>query len=175
METLPSNMFDSPETKDPMATFIQKDNEFQDLVKAEYCHYESRYFSALDAFLQAVGSSSLGNESQSNVQSRLTTTKELNKKLTLLIQIVNGTSIYKYTVAQRYQQGINSVNENLRENEKKLIRQREILEKENTALDMSRRMVEYTTEKNRANNNLLAIYGVLNIVALAMVFYVART
>jgi hypothetical protein len=175
METLPTNMFNSPDTKDPMATYIEKDNDFQDSVKAEYCFYEGRYFAALDAFLQAVGGSSLGNASQSNVQQRLATTKKLNAKLTLLIQIVNGTSIYKYSIAQRYQQGINSVNENLRSNETKLRRQKQILDKENTALDISRRMVEYTTEKNRANNNLLAIYGVLNIVALAMVFYVART
>jgi len=175
--SLPSNMYNSPDTKDPIASFVQKDNAFQNSVKAEYCFYEGRYFSALDAFLQAVASSSLaGNkEDQSNVQGRLNATKTLNQKLTLLIQIVNGASIYKYDTAQRYQSGINSVNGGLQQRQIDLQRQNAILQKQNATLDINRRMVEYTAEKNRANNNLLTIYGVLNIVALAMVFYVART
>ena len=56
-----------------------------------------------------------------------------------------------------------------------LLEQRDILERETAAADLHKRMAEYTTEKNRANQNLLTLYAVLNVTALAMIFYIART
>jgi hypothetical protein len=59
--------------------------------------------------------------------------------------------------------------------QKQLSEQNEILNRESAAADLHKRMVEYTIEKNKANTNLLTLYGVLNIVALSMIFYIART
>lgn len=36
------------------------------------------------------------------------------------------------------------------------------------------RMVEYTEEKNQAHRNLLGMYTVLNLVALGLIFYIAK-
>ena len=46
--------FNAPESKEPLAQFVKKENALQDAIKAEYCFYETRYFSALNSFLTAV-------------------------------------------------------------------------------------------------------------------------
>jgi hypothetical protein len=175
MSKVNSAMFKSPESNDPLASYVAADNKFQDGIKSEYCFYESRYFSSLDSFLQAVANSSLGNSDSTSVQLKLDQTRVLNQKLTLLTQIVNGVSKYRYQTAQGYNSEINAVNNELRQRQRNLLEQNEILRKESASADLNKRMVEYTTEKNKANHNLLSLYGVLNIVALAMIFYIART
>jgi hypothetical protein len=170
-----STPFDSPDTKDPLAEYVKKEGELQDTIKSEYCFYEIRYFSALDQFLQAVADSSLQGNAETIVQGRLDTARRLNQKVTLLTQITNAISKYRYNTSQKLEGDINSINNRLRERQKKLLEQRKILVKESAASDLHKRMVDYTTEKNKANTNLLTLYGILNITAIAMLFYIART
>jgi hypothetical protein len=99
----------------------------------------------------------------------------MNQKLTLLTQITNEISKSRYQQSQGLQGQINSVNTNLEQRRKELLEQQEILNRETAAADLHKRMVEYTTEKNKANTNLLTLYGILNITAIAMIFYVSRT
>jgi hypothetical protein len=56
-----------------------------------------------------------------------------------------------------------------------LLKQQDILSRETATADLHKRMVDYTTEKNKANTNLLTLYGILNITAIAMIFYISRT
>ena len=49
------------------------------------------------------------------------------------------------------------------------------LESDGAAADLRKRMVEYTKEKNRATNNLLTLYAVLNIVAIGVLVTLSRT
>jgi hypothetical protein len=109
------------------------------------------------------------------VDSRLNQVISINQKLILLSQIINQLSLSRYNSSQKYQKDINSLNETLRGKQEKLQEQRKILTKENASLDVNKRMVEYTSEKNRANNNLLAIYAALNVVAIAMIFYISKS
>jgi hypothetical protein len=175
MDGVQSNMYDAPEGKDPLAVYSVDENNFQQKIKEEYCFYEKRYFAALDSFLQGIADASLKEGSQNVVESRLKLTRELNMKLTLITQIVNGASKYRYERSHSFQREINSVNEKLKKRKMELDKQNKLLQKENASLEISRSLVNYTTEKNVANNNLLTIYGVLNIVAIAMVLYIART
>ena len=175
MKTTKSNMFNSPESKDPLAGYVAADNAFQTALKNEYCFYEKRYLAALDSFLQTVADSSLRQTNSNSVDDRLTQTRVLNQKLTLLTQIANGVSKYRYQTAQGYNNDINSVNSSLQTRQQNLLEQHKILQKESASADLNKRMVEYTMEKNKANQNLLTLYGVLNIVALAMIVYIART
>jgi hypothetical protein len=177
MDSVKSNMFDSPETADPLASYVSSDNTFLDNLKKEYCHYEKRYFASLSMFLDAVAQSSLQGQqtAAATIQLQLDTTRTLNQKLTLLTQIVNGIAVYRYKTAKDYNSNINTINDQLRGRQEKLMKQNEILKKESASADLNKKMVEYTTEKNKANQNLLSLYGVLNIVALAMIFYIART
>ena len=174
-QSLQSTPLASPETSDPMKTFVQKENQVQTTLKQEYCFYERRYFAALDSFLQSVATKSLAGNQETVVQGRLNAARTLNQKLTLLTQITNGISKRRYASTSALQSEINAVNGSLAKRREDLLEQRDILQRETAAADLHKRMAEYTTEKNRANQNLLTLYAVLNVTALAMIFYIART
>lgn len=170
-----SNMYDAPETADPLATFVNREKGLQEQIKNEYCHYEKRYFAALDSFLASVADASLKNQAKSTIESRLELTRTLNQRLTLLTQITNGLSKYRYRDTLKYQTDINALNKKLKERQAKLLEQNRILQKETAAADLHKQMVTYTVEKNKANTNLLTLYGILNITALGMILYIARS
>jgi hypothetical protein len=167
--------FNAPETKAPLADFVKKENTLHDNLKQEYCFYERRYFAALDKFLQSLADNSLRGQPEALVTANLNRALELNQKVTLLTQITNGIAQLRYSQATIYNTEINSINKNLQERQKKLMEQREVLTKETAAADLHKRMVDYTTEKNKANQNLLTLYGILNVTAIAMIFYISRS
>lgn len=170
-----SNPMGPPEAKAPLSAYVTKEVELQQNIKEEYCYYERRYFAALDSFLQSVADASLRETKPEVVEPRLGLTRSLNEKLILITQIANQIAKERYASTARFQNEINSLNEKLGERANKLQEQNEILYRETAAADLHKRMVEYTLEKNRANQNLLSLYAVLNVTALAMIFYVART
>lgn len=108
------------------------------------------------------------------MQERLNILRGLNSRLILITQIANGIAKNRYQKTNSFQGQINTINNQLTSRRAGLQEQNEILSRETAAADLHKRMVEYTIEKNKANQNLLALYGVLNITALAMIFYVAR-
>jgi hypothetical protein len=167
--------FASPESQDPLKTYVAKENSVQKTLKNEYCFYEKRYFAALNDFLSAVSNVSLNKQASAVVDQKLNSTRALNQKLTLLTQITNSIAKQRYSNTKTMQKDINSINSSLEKRRNELLEQRDILMRESAAADLHKRMVDYTTEKNRANQNLLAFYGVLNISALAMIFYIARS
>jgi hypothetical protein len=50
-----------------------------------------------------------------------------------------------------------------------------VLKQEDAAGILHKRMVEFTQEKNLSANNLLSLYGFLNLVALGLLVYISRT
>lgn len=175
IKNVASTPFNSPDSKDPLNEYVVKENEFTQQLKSEYCFYEIRYFAALDRFLQAVADASLRNDKAVVIQQRLDTARKLNQKLNVLTQLANAISKYRYRSTEKFNQEINSINQGLKSRGDQLIEQAKILEKETAAADLHKRMVEYTVEKNKANTNLLGLYAALNVVALGMIFYIART
>jgi hypothetical protein len=174
-QAIKSNGQGAPELVDPLKTYVEKENNVDKTLRNEYCFYETRYFSSLDSFLQSIADTSLGGNKDTVIQGHLNTTRVLNQKLTLITQLANAISKQRYISVKSLQSDINSVNTNLTKRQKELLAQREIFERESAAADLHKRMVEYTTEKNRANQNLLTLYGILNVTAIAMIFYIART
>lgn len=168
-----STPFDSPDARDPLSTYVNKDRQLQDNIKKEYCFYEMRYYYALDNFLQGIANSSLKGK-PADVNYKLELCKELNVKLNLLTQVVNGISKYRHTKNVKYQSNINSINDSLRIRQKGLQEQSDILNKQTASADLYKRMAVYTLEKNNANQNLLTLYGLLNIVAVGIIVYIAR-
>jgi hypothetical protein len=164
--------FNKADAKDPMKKFIKQENEFVNSIKAEYCWYEKRYFSALDTFITAL--TATGTADTTAVDQSLRIVKELNQKLNLLIQITNRISKFNYTTSQEYENTINSINNKLEKRGKEITEQSRIFNSESAKADIHKRMVEYTKEKNKANHNLLALYGVLNLVALGILIYVSK-
>jgi hypothetical protein len=167
--------FGSPDSNNPLLEYVTKSNTVDDTLKNEYCFYEGRYFTSLNNFLTSLGSNSLGGDQNSIITGHLDMTRTLNKKLTYLTQLANAIAKKRYEDTQGFQTDINSSNTNIISQQEKLLKQRDILSKETASADLYKRMVEYTTEKNRANQNLLVMYGILNVTALAMIFYVARS
>jgi len=177
LDKVQSDMFNSPETVDPLKTYVEKENAFQSNLMAEYCFYESRYFSAVNSYLQTIGAASMRGNTTNNatLSSQQTIAVNLNKNLLLLTQLADAISKKRYMTSEQMNNEINRLNDQLKSRGSKLLEQNRILEKETATADLNKRMVQYTEEKNKANQNILALYGVLNIVALAMIVYVART
>jgi hypothetical protein len=50
-----------------------------------------------------------------------------------------------------------------------------ILSKETKRQEKNKRLIEYTVEKNNANTNLLTLFGILNVVALGIIYTVASS
>ena len=173
MKNVESTPFNSPETRDPLARYVNSDRKFQDDIKKEYCFYESRYFSALNSFLDSIANSSLKGAPQ-DVNNKLENLKMLNYTLTVLTQIVNAVSKYRHNKNSDFQSDINSINQSLQQRSGNLKAQSDILKKETATADLHKRMVEFTLEKNNANQNLLTLFGVLNLVAIASIIYVSR-
>jgi hypothetical protein len=165
----------APEALDPLKTFVEKDQTLRENIKKEYCFYERRYFAALDSFLSSIASTTLGADRDRLIKGKLDLTRMLNQKLTLLTQITSEISKTRYQLSQGMQNQINSLNKTLTVRRDQLLEQQDILSRETAAADLHKRMVEYTVEKNKANTNLLTLYGILNITAIAMIFYIART
>jgi len=109
------------------------------------------------------------------VVGRLDLAKLLNQKVTVLTQIVNGIAKFRFAQQSRFQGDINTLNTSLKERQKQLLEQATILNRETAAADIHKNMVTYTIEKNKANQNLLTVFGLLNVVAIAMVYYVSRS
>jgi hypothetical protein len=171
---LQSVPFGSPDSKDPLAQYTAKEQELHESIRAEYCFYERQYFSALDSFLTGLADSSLrGN--QTNIQERLDLARQTNQRVTVFTQIVNAISKYRYTSSQRWQQDINQLNAEFRKRGIILAEQAAMLRKESASADLHKRMVDYTLEKNKANSNLLSLYVVLNVSAIAILVYLSRT
>jgi len=169
-----STPYDSPEATDPLAEYVNKDRSLQNKIKREYCFYEKRYFFALDSFLQGISDSSMKG-SPVDVNSKLDIVKRINVTLNVFTQIVNGISKYRYAKNVKFQTDINNINGSLRARQKKLQEQSDILNKESASIELYKRMIAYTEEKNNANQNLLTLYGILNIVALASIIYIAKS
>ena len=156
-----------------VTNFISKENAFRTNLLEEYCYYQKRYFFVLDQFLSQL-STITGNSVTQKINSLRTGATNLNKRLNTIIQISNYVATKRYAEAKNAGITINSENAQLQSYRSKLQAQSDILTKESNNADLYKRMVEYTTEKNKANTNLLTLYAGLNIIALAIIIKLAR-
>lgn len=161
----------APESQDPLKPHIEKEKALVDSIKMEYCWYETRYYAALDSFLRALTDPTPDTRL---VEQKLEVLKLLNRKVNVLIQVTNRIAKRRYEKTQQYQNEINSINTTLSKRGEQIRQQAEIYNRESAAADLHKRMVEYTLEKNKANHNLLALYGMLNLIAIGIIVYIAK-
>ena len=151
---------------------------FQDL-KNEFCHTYSRYRYALDQLFNKLsstsGKASVSASEKEEINRYLQRAKEFNIKLNDMVQISNFLASKRVADASQQSADVNALNENINSVFNSLKRQSEILNKEHSESELRQRMVEYTQEKNRSTNNLLQLYGVLNIVAIGLLLYIYRS
>jgi hypothetical protein len=175
MKLSQSTPYTAPGAVDPLAQYVEKENAFADLISKEYCWYEAAYFVSLDDLLNTISRKSAVGGPTDAIQPKLERTRRLNQILTFLTQVANQAAKNRYMQAQNQNSEIDSINGSLQGRKMALQKQNEILRRESAGADLHKQMMQYTAEKNRANLNLLSLYGVLNVVAIAMVVYIARS
>lgn len=174
VKIIPTAPYTSDETTVPK--YMSEDEALLNLVKREYCYYETRYFFAIDRLLQGLKDGFLSNDPSKKaiVQRALENSRKLNLKLNDLIQITNRITRRRLELSQQYNETINSLNTIMDERSERVKAHAKILNDEQATALLHKEMVKYTEEKNRANSNLLSLYSFLNIFALGMLVYIYR-
>lgn len=148
-------------------------------IQTEYCFYYVRYRYALETLFDKLVSTSKGttlaDSDKSDIQSKLARAKQFNEKLNDLIQITNYIAQKRAAEMRDQNSDINAVNANIKSTFDTLQSHAKILNSETSVTDLRKRMVEFTEEKNRSALNLLSLYGFLNLVAIGLLVYIARS
>jgi hypothetical protein len=148
-------------------------------IQQEYCFYYFRYKYALETLFDKLVTTSkltsLPDADKADIQSKLTRAKNFNEKLNDIIQITNYIAQKRATEMREQNTEINSLNSGIKSTFDTLQAHSKMLNSETSLSDLRKRMVEFTEEKNRSALNLLSLYGFLNLVAIGLLFYIARS
>lgn len=164
-----------------LETFLKKDMELVDGIKAEYCYYNERYVWAINQLFGSLigpsgqGYTSVSTASQATIQKYLGASVQLNQKLNDITKVCKGISASRASSIQGLGTRVNQLNAQLDKTSASLTSQQKILTsgKDNTIL--YKEMERYSQQKNRYSNNMLMLYSFLNITALGLLFYVYRS
>jgi hypothetical protein len=142
-------------------------------IKAEYCYYDARYKFAIKRLITGIANAA-GSDTKAALDRQLAICEKLNQKLKDMAQIVNAITLETDNGTKGMNKEIQSLNKEINEYGDKLKYQEELLRSNAPAVEIRKRMVEYTQEKAKATNNLLSLYFFLDVVALGMLFYVYK-
>lgn len=164
--------------------YVSKTENLKNIIKSEYCHYLGRYQFAIKKMVESIGSATTsgtgvgtGNSGPSvavAVRTYTDAAKIINTSLLDLSQLANGITEDQYNQAKEFNTRINDLNTEINNYFAVLRGHAAILKKEVPAVEIRKRMVEYTKEKSNAHRNLLSFYFFLDIVALGILFYVYK-
>ena len=158
-----------------IAAYKAKMEDIKTIVKNEYCYYYSRYKYAITQAVNAIATAQTETIANTSVDRYTSLAASLNTRLQDLSQIVNAITENQYKDIHTMQTSINDANGQINTYMTKLQEHAKILRKEVPAVELRKRMVEYTKEKANVTNNLMQLYGFLNIVAIGVLFYVYRS
>lgn len=158
-------------------SFVFKQKVFLTSIKDEYCFYDSRYKYALQKLLSTVqqGYITQSGDVQQGIQTYLQYTQRLNQKINDLTQIINAITNDMEASAANLSSEVKKFNKEVQEKQKQLEEQNKILSSQTAATKLNKEMVKFTEKKNKYTNNLLNLYGFMNIVALGLLIYVYRS
>lgn len=156
-----------------------QEKQTMDAIQSEFCYYYVRYKYALqdlfDTLSMTSAGSTLTDPQRKTIETKIANAKALNIKLNDIIQFTNFLATTRASEMRDQNSTINSLNTNITDIYSRLQAQNDILKKEDSITDLRKRMVEFTQEKNQSASNLLSLYGFLNLVAVGLLFYVARS
>lgn len=144
------------------ATLTSSINGFKNKVNFTYCAYEKMYKKALTEFFDAP------TDAEKRKRAII-----LNLKLSIIIAGLDRIRVYLQDKTPSAMATSNANNE-IAATTTNLSSQLDALTSKDSDRALYKRMVEYTEEKNEAHRNLLGLYSVLNLVALGVLFYIAR-
>ncbi len=155
--------------------YVDALNTLKANAQAEYCYYSARYKYAITQLFGRIADATAGAATNEQmINGMVDRAIRLNRRLTDLTQIVNAITVDQYAAVKSLDNSINALNGDLSQQFEKLQRQASILKSEAPAVEIKKRMVEYTKEKATSQNNLLSLYFFLDIVALGILFYVYK-
>jgi len=151
--------------------------EFQIRFKNEFCYYNEKYVQAITNFL------TLYTNGDSGAPQAKAAALTLNCKVNTLIAFMNYLSKVNRVSLDSLagssesgkESGLNLYNGSIQTTQNELNRQAKVLSDNSNNSEIFKEMVEYTSEKNRANQNMLSLYFTLNVVAIASLFIIARS
>ena len=156
-----------------------KESETMKKIQQEYCFYYFRYKYALetlfDKLVNTSKSSNLTESDKGEITNKLNSAKTFNEKLNDMIQITNYIAQKRASEMRAQNTEINALNSGIQSTFDTLQAHSKMLNSETSISDLRKRMVEYTEEKNRSALNLLSLYGFLNLVAIGLLVYIARS
>jgi polyhydroxyalkanoate synthesis regulator phasin len=156
-----------------------KESETMSKIQQEYCFYYFRYKYSLETLFDKLVNTSklstLSGADKADIQTKLNRAKNFNEKLNDIIQITNFIAQKRASEMREQNSEINSLNQSIQGTFDTLQSHSKILNSETNLTDLRTRMVEFTEEKNRSAMNLLSLYGFLNLVAIGLLFYIARS
>lgn len=148
-------------------------------IQNEYCFYYFRYKYSLETLFDKLVATSktttLSAADKQDIQNKLTRAKNFNEKLNDIIQITNFIAQKRAAEMREQNAEINTMNASISSTYQVLQEHRRLLNSETNVQDLRKRMVEFSEEKNRSAMNLLSLYGFLNLVAIGLLFYIARS
>lgn len=160
-------------------TLGAKESATMGTIQQEYCFNFFRYKYALETLFDKLVTTSkmttLPEADKADIQSKLTRAKTFNEKLNDIIQITNFIAQKRSSEMREQNTEINSLNSGIKSTFDTLQAHGKLLNSESSLSDLRKRMVEFTEEKNRSALNLLSLYGFLNLVAIGLLFYIARS
>jgi len=144
------------------ATLTTAITQFKNKVNFTYCAYEKMYKKALTEFFDAP------TDAEKRKRAII-----LNVKMSIIIAGLDRIRSYIQDKSAGAMAASNLNNE-IAATTTNLSSQLNTLTSKDGDRALYKRMVEYTEEKNQAHRNLLGLYSVLNLVALGVIFYIAR-
>ena len=162
---------------DDYESFVLRQDELLKNIQDEYDFYESRYKTALNNLFNTIREGYLNNTAdiQYIIQSKLTISQNLNKKLNDLTQIINGVTEDMLASTSGLEEKIKAFDKQNREHQIKLQEQNKIITSSQATTELNKQMVKFTEQKAKYSNNLLGLYSFLNVVALGLLVYVYKS
>jgi len=156
---------------DVIAKFAAADEAALKAIREEYCYIRSRYEYCVRRFIEGAYSAGSG----STVTNYDTWIESARILVVRLLDILTLIAALKDERATKYaSQSAAAEAAAATAKISMLLSQKKDLNDPESAKKLYSKMVEYTTEKNKANSNLIALYSGLNLVALGMLFYIYR-
>lgn len=153
------------------AEFAANDETALKAIRDEYCYIRARYEYSVRRFVEgafSAGSGSTVTNYDTWLDAARTLVIQLVDMLTLIAALKDerATKYASQSAAAEAAAATTKIST--------LLSQKKDLTDPESAKKLYSKMVEYTTEKAKANGNLIALYSFLNLVALGMLFYIYR-
>jgi hypothetical protein len=113
-------------------------------------------------------------DTQGTIQKYLKLTQTMNRKMNDLSQLINGISADMMLVTSQMEEEIIAFNKKIQDLKMKLQDQNKIISSNEASMKIKKEMVKFTEEKARNSDNMLNLYGFLNIVTLGLLVYIYK-